>query len=676
MRNLKYILLLVSLTWMQVQAQVSDKEEALIEAIRQQDFKTVKSWVKLGADPNTSILSSEKDYTFYLSRKVLTEGPTAKKTEIYVAPIHAAAYTGNVKILKYLIKKGGNTDAQDGQGKTPLMYALRNPLGEAAALYLVKKGANYFAQDQNGNTALHYAGLGGNAEGIHMMLGGGLQPNQRNLDGITPALAAAMSPSIETMEQVKYVGGDIKATDSIGLNALHFAAAGGHLKVIEHLLQQGFEANSLSNNLFSPLDMAKLNKQEEARKYLLSKGSKLSNFLFEPLYEAVKKQKLFEVDRLLKEGANPNRQSEPPIVHLAAQRKSVGILNLLLQNGADPNGISSASGTSPIQEAMLANRPGNIGVLLKNGAKAGDSLLVRSILEMGNGDPTGQWEEIATLMLENRDLKFNDILASRKVNALHAAVWTGNYDFVRTLLNRGADPDQVSLHGLAPIHYLSIPWEGKLQESTTALASMKLLAEAGAKLNAKTAYPMAEINEEPFPSDANIYDLAIATDNESLEKALMEQGMESVMSAKFHQFFAKRLEQLGQTDKALYHCNEALSQISDHGPSLDLKGKILFKQKDYRGALKVLNRKRPNYPMDAEGLYLRGAANYQVKKYKQARIDLEKSISYDPENAQSWLMLGKSWYYLRNKPEACKAWKKSKKLGLDGAQQYIDAHCE
>jgi ankyrin repeat protein len=52
-------------------------------------------------------------------------------TEIFLnkfewTPMHAAAYKGNVEIIKYLLSKGANVSAVNNSGYTPIMLAQRS----------------------------------------------------------------------------------------------------------------------------------------------------------------------------------------------------------------------------------------------------------------------------------------------------------------------------------------------------------------------------------------------------------------------------------------------------------------------------------------------------------------------------------------------------------------------
>lgn len=159
------LLILIALLSTEVSLVAQDSIQArLMLAIEQFDLRTTKECVKKGADVNMTVVATSPNYMFFISRRLYLEGlaKTRPGEVVYVGPIHANADHADIKILQFLRQKKANIDAGDSDGKTPLMYALRNRGGEEYALYLLKKGANYRAMDVAGNTVMHYAAYGGN----------------------------------------------------------------------------------------------------------------------------------------------------------------------------------------------------------------------------------------------------------------------------------------------------------------------------------------------------------------------------------------------------------------------------------------------------------------------------------------------------------------------------------
>ena len=74
-------------------------------------------------------------------------------------PLHIAARSGKLEVVKYLVEKGANINAKDNHNKTPW-----TPLHMAAVSekwdvvkYLIEKGAGVNAEDQDLRTLLDWA---------------------------------------------------------------------------------------------------------------------------------------------------------------------------------------------------------------------------------------------------------------------------------------------------------------------------------------------------------------------------------------------------------------------------------------------------------------------------------------------------------------------------------------
>lgn len=73
-------------------------------------------------------------------------------------PLHYAAASGNVEILKLLLDREANIDSRAPAGTTPLMMAAQEGQGDAVRL-LLARGANAYLVDQQKRTALRIAEL-------------------------------------------------------------------------------------------------------------------------------------------------------------------------------------------------------------------------------------------------------------------------------------------------------------------------------------------------------------------------------------------------------------------------------------------------------------------------------------------------------------------------------------
>jgi hypothetical protein len=96
----------------------------------------------------------------------------------------AAARAGDVEVLRDLVRRGAELEAQDEDGYTTLMYAANAGEREAAD-ELVAAGADVDARDNGGSTPLMFAAQGGHAGIVQRLLDGGADPMPRGDHGLT-----------------------------------------------------------------------------------------------------------------------------------------------------------------------------------------------------------------------------------------------------------------------------------------------------------------------------------------------------------------------------------------------------------------------------------------------------------------------------------------------------------
>jgi len=196
------------------------EENPFFDAIIKGDLKTVQDFLAKGVDVNAPLV--------------------VKGVKLY--PLNAAMTRGNVEIVKLFIEKGGDVNRVTNESKiTILMIAAESKPGEIIRM-LLDKGAKINAVNDQNSTALHGGAYKGNLEAVKVLLDRGVDTKVINFKG----------------------------------TALHMAALGNQPKMIEMLLEKGFDINQPGKNGLTPLMVAAASNKVDAVKMLLKKNADIT----------------------------------------------------------------------------------------------------------------------------------------------------------------------------------------------------------------------------------------------------------------------------------------------------------------------------------------------------------------------------------------------------------------
>ena len=147
--------------------------------------------------------------------------------------LHNAAERGDVDKVKALLEGGMAPNTRNVLGETPL-HKVRDHNAVAAAL--VAAGGDVNAQDQDGDTPLHRAATGGHKTVGEFLLGKGAEVNISGFRGLTPLHLAALNHDGNPLAQILLEGGArASARDDEGKTALDRAIDKGHNQTVEVL---------------------------------------------------------------------------------------------------------------------------------------------------------------------------------------------------------------------------------------------------------------------------------------------------------------------------------------------------------------------------------------------------------------------------------------------------------
>lgn len=152
----------------------------------------------------------------------------------------------DVELIRHLLEKGININAQDAHGKTALAICTQYGC-EVLVRLLLDKGADPNVRDHNQTTALHVAVQPWSQRLVGMLLENGADVHAQDADARTVVHLAAMKDASAALRLFLKQGADINIRDNRGQTALHLAALYGGKKVLRLLLDMGADIEVRDN---------------------------------------------------------------------------------------------------------------------------------------------------------------------------------------------------------------------------------------------------------------------------------------------------------------------------------------------------------------------------------------------------------------------------------------------
>ena len=372
-----------------------------------------------------------------------------------------AAKNADTEALRALLQKKVDVNAADLDGSTALHWASYRDDIESADL-LIRAGANVNAANDLGATPLWAASQNGSAAMVGRLLQAGANPNAALLSGEPPLMVASRSGNPAVVEQLLAKGANVNVRAARGQTALMWAVAQKHSTVVSVLLAHGADVTARSD-VWSQVMAVPPHGLPEYNREIPHGGD--TAFMF-----AAREGDLSSAKLLLAAGANVNDADAWGVsaLVLAAHSGYRELVDLLLENGADPN--AAAAGFSALQIAIMRRDEKMAGALLARGADANARL--------GTWTPTRR---------TSKDWNFAPELVG--ATPLWLAARFAQPGLMRLLVKHGADPSFV--------HRVDYTPDGLVTEPKT-LATTTLMAATGMGGGTAWVAPIRAEREAPM----------------------------------------------------------------------------------------------------------------------------------------------------------------------------------
>ena len=299
--------------------------------------------------------------------------------------------------------------------------------------------------DELGQTALYAACIGNHVETVNFLTDFGYNVNHQDNEGKTP-LHIAFENHLPDLAQtlIRKFSSDTELRDVHNFTPLHTAIDRGYYSYSQELLQKCQQQDLDSEVSWIHLHASCFLENVRGARLLLDANTDVNHVSsagYKPLHIAVRKSNIDLINLLLDYKVDVNSSTvdgETPL-HIAVTNCEEAIIQKLLAQNADPS---------------LKDAPGNtslhLAVQVQHGKRPG---LVKTGASFSSPFPAAYHacsvQTVQAMITHGADV---NALNKRGQTALWFACCDGQGDFVKLLLDKGADPNIVDKHGDSCLH--------------------------------------------------------------------------------------------------------------------------------------------------------------------------------------------------------------------------------
>ena len=286
---------------------------------------------------------------------------------------------------------------------------------------------------------------------VRHLLAAGASADLADDKGLTPLMAAALNGDVDLMRALIAVVTNVNATDFNGRAALHYAVATGKIEAVELLLRVMVDARLCSKDGRDALAMAIDNGDKPITQLLLDRLPTMQQWTVgtrRALEGALAADNKDQVRMLLKKHAVPPTPEgkSVPLLAYALAKNDASLFYTLLICGADPNTILPAQCDKDFLEAL----PGKHLLSYIEGDKGVTVLMLAAGL--------GQPDYVRALLDAGADR--NKMTLKYKMLPLYFAART-DWRCAQILLGSGPPPDRLRIEISLAMQHIDVIKDGK-----------------------------------------------------------------------------------------------------------------------------------------------------------------------------------------------------------------------